>query len=91
MHGITDAPRGRAELRCSRPTTDTLLVEFSGSWRLQDEFPALAQLFQTLAQAQRVGVDADAPRLAAAGLSAAEVGARLAEIEDLRNALGELN
>ena len=30
------------------------------------------------------------PRLAAAGLSAAEVGARLAEIEDLRHALGEL-
>ena len=56
-----------------------------------DQFPALAQLFQTLAQAQRVGVEADAPRLAAAGLSAAEVGARLAEIEDLRHALGELN
>ena len=54
MHGITDAPRGRAELRCSRPTTDTLLVEFSGSWRLQDEFPALADVEQALDDTPRV-------------------------------------
>ena len=44
MHGPTDEQRGRAGLRCSRPTVDTLLVEFSGSWRLQDEFPALAEV-----------------------------------------------
>ena len=54
MHGITDAPRGRAELRCSRPTADTLLVEFSGSWRLQDEFPALADVEQALEDTPRV-------------------------------------
>ena len=39
MHGITDEPHGRGELHCRRPTADTLLVEFSGSWRLQDEVP----------------------------------------------------
>ena len=78
-------------LQCGRDIATTLCEALRSGPQEPDEFPALAQLFQTLAQAQRVGVDADAPRLAAAGLSAAEVGARLAEIEDLRHALGELN
>ena len=54
MHGITDEPHGRGELHCRRPTADTLLVEFSGSWRLQDEVPSLASLEQPLTAAPRV-------------------------------------
>jgi phospholipid/cholesterol/gamma-HCH transport system permease protein len=45
---MTDEQRGRAELRCRRPTADTLLVELSGSWRLQDEFPALTDVEQQI-------------------------------------------
>src|SRR6266850_1982477 len=51
---MTDAQHGRGELHCSRPTADTLLVEFSGSWRLQDEVPSLASLEQLLTAALRV-------------------------------------
>jgi hypothetical protein len=41
---MTDASHDRErhrpqELRCSRPTADTLRVELAGPWRLQDEFP----------------------------------------------------
>jgi ABC-type transporter Mla MlaB component len=54
VHGLTDEQRGRAGLRCSRPTVDTLLVEFSGSWRLQDEFPALTDVEQSLDDTPRV-------------------------------------
>ena len=54
MHGITDEPRGRAELRCSHPTAETVLVELSGSWRLQDEFPSLADVEQSLEDTPRV-------------------------------------
>ena len=54
MHGITDEQRRQTELRCSRPTADTLLVELSGSWRLQDEFPSLARVEQQLEAVPRV-------------------------------------
>jgi phospholipid/cholesterol/gamma-HCH transport system permease protein len=54
VHGITDEQRSRAELRCSRPTADTLRVELAGSWRLQDEFPALTDVAQALEGPPRV-------------------------------------
>jgi phospholipid/cholesterol/gamma-HCH transport system permease protein len=46
VHGITDEPHRPNEVRCSRPTADTLLVELAGSWRLQDEFPPLTDVEQ---------------------------------------------
>jgi phospholipid/cholesterol/gamma-HCH transport system permease protein len=51
---MVDAKPGRGELRYRRPATDTLLVELSGSWRLQDEFPALTGVEQALEAAPRV-------------------------------------
>jgi phospholipid/cholesterol/gamma-HCH transport system permease protein len=63
VHGITDEPHSRGELRCRRPTADTVLVEFSGSWRLQDEVPSLASLEQPLTAApcvQRLAFDTTA-------------------------------
>ena len=63
MHGITEEQRGRGELRCSRPTVDTLRVELSGSWRLQDEFPSLTSVEQHLAAAPRA--QRSSPRLRA--------------------------
>lgn len=63
MHGITDEPRGRAELHCSHPTAETVLVELSGSWRLQDEVPALtdvAQQIEATPRLQRMTFDTSA-------------------------------
>ena len=54
MHGMTEERRGHAELRCRRPTADTLLVTLAGRWRLPDEFPALAPVAQALDEAPRV-------------------------------------
>jgi phospholipid/cholesterol/gamma-HCH transport system permease protein len=51
---MTDEHHGRGELRCSRPTADTLLVELAGSWRLEDEFPALTVVEQALEAAPGV-------------------------------------
>src|SRR6267142_4805982 len=45
---MVDTTPGRGELRCSRPTTDTLLIALSGSWRLQDEVPALTDVAQQI-------------------------------------------
>jgi phospholipid/cholesterol/gamma-HCH transport system permease protein len=54
VHGMTDQPRGRAELRCSRPTVDMVQIELAGSWRLQDEVPALTDSEQQIEAAPRV-------------------------------------
>jgi phospholipid/cholesterol/gamma-HCH transport system permease protein len=51
---MTDEPRGRAELRCSHPTAETVQVELSGSWRLQDEFPALTDVEQQIEATPRL-------------------------------------
>ena len=48
MQGLTNESRGRAELHCRHPTAETVLVELSGSWRLQDDFPSVANLEQVL-------------------------------------------
>jgi hypothetical protein len=54
-------------------------------------FAVLAELFRTLEQARARDVQASSARLAAAGLTSAEVGERLMAIKELRQALGELN
>lgn len=48
MHDIRNEPHGRAELRSNHPTAETLLVELSGSWRLQ-EFSGAARSVRVLA------------------------------------------
>jgi phospholipid/cholesterol/gamma-HCH transport system permease protein len=50
----TDAKRRRGELRCRRPTADTLVVELAGNWHLQDEFPSLTGVEQQLEAPPRV-------------------------------------
>lgn len=54
MHGLTDEQHRLSELRCSRPTADTLRVELSGSWRLQDEVPALTDVEQQIEATPRL-------------------------------------
>jgi len=51
---MTDQQRRRAELRCSRPTVDMVQIELAGSWRLQDEVPALTDVEQQIEAAPRV-------------------------------------
>jgi phospholipid/cholesterol/gamma-HCH transport system permease protein len=51
---MVDATPGYGELHCSRPTADTLLIELSGSWRLQDEVPALTDVEQQIEATPRV-------------------------------------
>jgi phospholipid/cholesterol/gamma-HCH transport system permease protein len=41
---MTDEKPTHGELRCSRPTADTLLVEISGDWQLHDEVPSATAL-----------------------------------------------
>jgi phospholipid/cholesterol/gamma-HCH transport system permease protein len=50
----TDVKPGHGELRCRRPTADTLLVELSGNWQLGDEFPSLTDVEQHLEATPRV-------------------------------------
>src|SRR5882724_970094 len=45
---MVDTTPGYGELHCRRPTADTLLIELSGSWRLQDEVPALTDVAQQI-------------------------------------------
>jgi phospholipid/cholesterol/gamma-HCH transport system permease protein len=45
---MVEATPGYGELHCSRPTADTLLIELSGSWRLQDKVPALTDVEQQI-------------------------------------------
>jgi phospholipid/cholesterol/gamma-HCH transport system permease protein len=54
VNGVTDETRGRGELRCSRPRADTLLVDLSGSWQLQDEVPELTDVKRQIETAPRV-------------------------------------
>jgi phospholipid/cholesterol/gamma-HCH transport system permease protein len=51
---MVDATPGYGELHCSRPTADTLLIELSGSWRLQDEVPALTDVEQQIEATPRL-------------------------------------
>jgi phospholipid/cholesterol/gamma-HCH transport system permease protein len=54
MPRMTDERHRPQELRCSRPTADTLRVELAGPWRLQDEFSPLTAVAQALEAPPRV-------------------------------------
>jgi phospholipid/cholesterol/gamma-HCH transport system permease protein len=54
VNGMVEATPRRGELHCSRPTADTLLIDLSGSWRLQDEVPALTDVEQQIEATPRV-------------------------------------
>jgi hypothetical protein len=77
-------------LECSRDVAPEVCAALRGG--VQDgQESQLPELFRTLEGAQ-TGTGAASPsRLAAAGLTAAEVDARLAEVQQLRQALGQLN
>jgi phospholipid/cholesterol/gamma-HCH transport system permease protein len=51
---MVEATPRPAELRCRRPTADTLLVEISGDWQLHDELPSAAALEPQLTAAPGV-------------------------------------
>jgi len=51
---MTVEKAAHGELCCSRPTADTLLIELSGSWRLQDEVPPLTDVERALTAAPPV-------------------------------------
>ena len=48
MDASPDVISTRPQLRVTRPSDDTLLVQFSGSWRIQDELPATVEVEQAL-------------------------------------------
>ena len=63
MDSTTYMKRGHGELRCSAPTVDTLLVELSGDWQLQDDVPSVTTLEKYLEAApgvQRLTFDTQA-------------------------------
>jgi phospholipid/cholesterol/gamma-HCH transport system permease protein len=51
---MVEATPGRGELHYSRPTADLLLIALAGSWRLQDEVPALTNVEQQIEATPRV-------------------------------------
>jgi phospholipid/cholesterol/gamma-HCH transport system permease protein len=51
---MVEATPGRGGLHYSHPTADTLLIALSGSWRLQDEVPALTDVEQQIEATPRV-------------------------------------
>jgi hypothetical protein len=80
-----------AGLECGREIALEVCAALRADSREAQEFSKLPALFRTLESA-RTGTGAALPsRLAAAGLTAAEADARLAEVQQLRQALGQLN
>jgi hypothetical protein len=78
-------------LECGREIALEVCAALRADSREAQEFPKLPELFRTL-EGARTGTGAAVPsRLTAAGLTAAEVDARLAEVQQLRQALGQLN
>ena len=60
MDAVKDAIPARGEMRLSRATEDTLLVQLSGSWTLHTERPTVAELKPQLdagARVQRLTID----------------------------------
>jgi hypothetical protein len=78
-------------LECGRDISTEVCAALRSGPQDPHEFSALPELFERLEQAQARSVQATSSRLAVAGLTAAEVGTRLKEIKELRQALGELN
>jgi hypothetical protein len=80
-----------AGLVCGREIPSEVCAALSANPQDAQEFSALSELFERLEQARAPSGQATSSRLAVAGLSAAEVGTRLEEIEKLRQALGALD
>jgi hypothetical protein len=79
-----------AGLECGREIAPEICAALrSGAQDGQES--KLPELFRTLEGAQTGTGEAIPSRLAAAGLTAAEVDARLAEVKQLRHALGQMN
>lgn len=63
MDASPDVISTRPQLHMARPSDDMLLVQFSGSWRLQDELPAAGEVEQALETGpavRRMALDAQA-------------------------------
>src|SRR5690606_35074102 len=73
---------------CGRDVTTEICRALRSGPREAQDFSELAHLFRTLEATQPERVEDTSSRLALAGLSAAEVDARLQEIQALRRALG---
>ncbi|MFQ5961113.1 MAG: MlaE family ABC transporter permease, partial [Candidatus Methylomirabilales bacterium] len=54
MKTATDLTAARAEISFSRPTDGTLLVQLSGSWRMQDKLPSVSDVERQIASGSRV-------------------------------------
>jgi Bacterial SH3 domain len=80
-----------SELECGREISTDLCAALRSGPQDPQEFAALPELFERLEQAQARSFQGTSSRLAVAGLTAAEVGTRLEQIQELRQALGELN
>ena len=75
-------------LECGRDIALEVCAALRAGPQDAQEFSKLPELFRTLEGAQTGTGEAIPSRLAAAGLTAAEVDARLAEVKQLRHALG---
>lgn len=80
-----------AGVECGRDISTEICAALHTGRQNAQEFSALSELFRALEDAQMQRSRATSSRLAAAGVSAAEVGARLREVKELRQALGALN
>ena len=78
-------------LECGRDIALKVCAALRAGPQDAQEFSNLPELFRTLEGAQTGTGEAIPSRLAAAGLTAAEVDSRLAEVKQLRQALGEPN
>jgi hypothetical protein len=78
-------------LECGRDIAPKVCAALRAGPQDAQEFSNLPELFRTLEGAQTGTGEAIPSRLAAAGLTAAEVDSRLAEVKQLRHSLGELN
>jgi hypothetical protein len=80
-----------AGLQCGRDIPTEICQALRSDLQDAQEFSALSELFKRLEVAQSQRVQETSSRLALAGLTAAEVDTRLQEVQELRQALGELN
>jgi hypothetical protein len=80
-----------AGLQCGRDITLEICAALRTGPQYAPELPKLPELFRMLEGAQAGTGEAVPSRLAAAGLTAAEVDTRLMEVKQLRHALGQLN
>jgi hypothetical protein len=80
-----------AGLQCGRDIALEICAALRAAPQDAPELSQLPELFSTLEDAQAGTAEAVPSRLAAAGLTEAEVDTRLMEVKQLRHALGQLN